>query len=500
VTLLRLRFVQPLLFFFLIGAAQAKPPKRPAAPRLVPVPALPKLPAKLSFRDELAGRRAYWAARDAAHTASFQCELSFLQDNRGRLSPEQTATETLYASGNKLSLSYASGVAGRRSLRRAISDGESLLAVSFEERNTQTTREFSRLYFTETGPLWRALPMARLSPLATSCGAQLAIEPARAMQPRLWKDTDGSVLEVDSLVPRPGRPHRVRRYRFTVEHTLSLAEEWEVREGRTTYRKETYKPAPKLSAPFDQTLPENYIEKPLKLAGRPPEPPPVQVDPQALALLAKWEKAHQRFFTLHATATVTTKQLKRTDISRDPGQGGYNGTYELWLQRPGSALVTIQGVDSFPVTQTLRADGTQIIVEDTYGKKRSSPLREGARLETSLRQAALRSALEPLQWLLEGPPTLTGYDAVRLLSPVNLPDGTVADVIELIQTTRSTARDRPVVSEIVDRIWLSKDGLPVGFETTRKTTYEGLFERDQPPTSITAIQLRGVATDREPPF
>lgn len=424
-------------------------------------------------------------------------------DNRGRVSAGATATETLYsAPGNKLALTYEYGIPGRRSLRKAISDGESLLAVTFDERNKQTTREFSRLYFVDVKPLSRALQYSRLDALGTSFGAQLAIEPERAMPTRLWQDTDGSVLEVDSLTPRPGRSQRIRRYRFTAAHTLAAAEEWELREGRTAYRKETYKPAPKSAAPFDQALPSNYIEKPIKLQERPQEPPPTQADPQALALLDKWERAHQRFFTLHASAAVATQQLKRSELSRDPGKGsGYNGTYDLWLQRPGSALITIKGVDAFPVTQTLRADGVQLVVEDVEGKKRPTPLREGARLETSLRQAALRSGLEPLQWLLEGPPSLAGYEAVRLLPAVTLPDGTAADVIELARSIKSSgARDRPLISEVTERVWLNKDGLPVGFETTRKTTYEGLFERDQPATTVTGIQLRGVSTDRQPPF
>lgn len=465
---------------------------------------MPKLPAKIAFSSELAGRRAYLAARDTAHATSFQCELSSIVDSRGRVSAGLSATETLYsAPGNKLALTYEYGIQGRRSLRKAISDGESLLAVTFDERNKQTTREFSRLYFAEVKPISRALQYARLDALGTSCGAQLAIEPERAMLSRIWQDSDGSVLEADSLIPRPGRPQRIRRYRFTSSHTLAAAEEWELREGRTTYRKETYKPAPKNAAPFDQALPSNYIEKPIKVQERPQEPPPVQSDPQALALLEKWERAHQRFFTLHAAATVTTQLVKRSELSRDPGRGGgYNGTYDLWLQRPGSALITVKGKDAFPVSQILRADGTQIIVEDTDGKKRPSPLREGARLETSLRQAALRSALEPLQWLLEGPPALTGYEAVRLLSPVTLPDGTQADVIELVRTTRGTGgrADRPMVSETSERVWLNRNGIPVGFETTRKSDIEGAFERDQPPTTIVSIVLRGVSTDREPPF
>ena len=497
--------MQLFTLLLMAGLSQAKPASAPAP---VAPPEAPKLPARLSFSDELAGRRAYWAARDATHNApySFQCALTVLQTNRGKTSPAQTATETLYATPDKkLAMSYEFGVPGRKLVRRALSDGESLLAVRFDERGKQTTREFSRVYFTAALRLDRALTYARLDPLGTSLGAQLALEAPRAMQTRLWKDLDGSILEADTLTPRAGRPLRIRRYRFTASHTLSAAEEWETREGRVTYRKEEYRPAPKVAAPFDQALPDSYTEQALKIPESTRElPQPASIDPKAAALLAKWEDAHERFYTFHALATVTTEQQKRTEISRDPrargGRSGYNGTYDLWLQRPVGALVVIKGEEGFPVNQKLKADSSQIIVEDSEGKKRSAPVREGVRLELTLRQNALRSGLEPLQGLLEGSPRLAGYDEVRALAPTTLPDGTPVEGIELAKTTRSTDTGRQYTVETSDRIWLGRDGLPRRFESTRKTTQEGLFERDQAPLTIVTVQLTGLSTEREPPF
>ncbi|MCX6366828.1 MAG: hypothetical protein NTX57_08970 [Armatimonadetes bacterium] len=501
--------MQLFALFLLASLGQTKPAPLPVAT----IPTAPKLPTRIAFADELAGRRAYWAARDASHAApgySFQCALSILRSDRGKTYPAQVATETLYAApGGKLAVSYEYGLAGQRTIRRAISDGESLLAVRFDERGSvkqpKVTREFSRLYFTESLRLDRALQSARLDPLGTSLGAQLTLEPPRAMQSRLWKDTDGSVLETESLIPRAGRPVRIRRYRFTANHTLSAAEEWEIREGRLTYRKETYQPAPKAAAPFDQALPDNYMEVPLKVPESTRElPQPIQVDPAALALLAKWESAHQRYFTLHAAATVTTEQLKRADNSRDPrggGRSGYNGTYDLWLQRPGSALIEVKGRDGFPVSQTIKANGVEIVVTESDGKKRSSPLREGTRLDQSLRQATLRNALEPLQGLLEGPPSLAGYDTVRLLQPLVLPDGTSLQGVELVRTTKTdSARGRPTTTENSDRIWLGGDGLPRRIESSRKIDIEGAFTRDLPPITILIVQLKNVTTDKEPPL
>lgn len=500
--------MQPLLFLLLLGAAQNRPvaQKRPAPPPppVYTLPSAPKLPKRLDFSEELAGWRTYLTVRDAARKGSFQCELSFLTESRGRVTPSQNATETLYIEpGDKLSLTYEYGTTGRRTLRRALCDGETLLAVSFDERPQQATREFSRLYLAETGTLLRGLQLSRLNPIGTSLGAQLALEPERAMLSRFWKESDGSLLEVDSLTPRTNRPQRIRRYRLTATAALASAEEWEVREGRTSYRKEVYKPAPKSAAPFDQNLPSSYTEKPLKLPERPTETPVTPLSPETQAVLARWRRAHERFFSLHAAARVTTQQLKRTEISRDLGRGGgYNGTYDLWLQRPGSALVTIQSPDGFPMPQTIRADSVQFLVEDSARQKRQSPLREGVRLEQGLRQVALRNALEPLQWLLEGPPSPSGYDSVRLVGSPLLPDGTPTDLIELVRTvkSRSGQGDRPTTTTVTERVWLGKSGLPLGFETTRKTDVEGLFERDQPATTVMSVQLRNVGADRQPPF
>jgi hypothetical protein len=179
--------------------------------------------------------------------------------------------------------------------------------------------------------------------------------------------------------------------------------------------------------------------------------------PQTAALLASWERAHQRYFTLHATATVATVQQKHTDESRDPrgggGRSGYNGSYDLWLQRPGSARVEIKGLDGFPVNQRIQARDFELTVEDGDGKKKISQTREGVRLEQSLRQAALRSGLE------------------------------------FLRAASTTDQGRRTTSEIVERVWLGRDSLPRRFETIRKTTLEGLFERDQPPTTVSIVQL-----------
>ncbi len=473
-----------------------------------PIPPAPKLPARLSFTDELAGRAAYWAACDATRAATgynFQCTMTFLLSRQGKLSDPQSATETLYkAPGNKLALRYESGSVGERFMRRAQCDGESLLAVRFQEGGKQPVREFSRLYLTAGLSVSQALTAAILDPLGTSLGAQLSVEAPRAMQTRLWKDSDGSILEADRLTPRPGKPSRIRRYRLNARHILTTAEEWEVSEGRVSYRKEEYRPAPKVAAPFDQMLPNSYIEKPLKLPKSAPELPRTSMDPQTNTLLEKWESAHQRYFTLHATAFVTTQQQKRTNESRDPrgrgGLSGYNGSYDLWLQRPGSAQVVIKGIDAFPVTQRIQARDFELTVEDGDGKKKTSQTREGVRLEQSLRQAALRSGLEPLSWLLDGPPQPVGYDTIQVLPSQPLPDGTPVIGLEFLRSTSTTNQGQRTTSETVERVWLGRDFLPRRFETLLKTTTEGLFERDQPPTTVSIVQLSNVTINREPPF
>ena len=473
-----------------------------------PIPPAPKLPARLSFTDELAGRAAYWAACDATRAATgynFQCTMTFLRSEKGKLAAPQSAVETLYsAPSNKLALRYEYGPTGKKLVRRALCEGESLLAVRFDEGGKQPMREFSRLSLTAGLNLSQALTVAKLDPLGTSLGAQLFVEAPRAMQTRLWKDSDGSILEVDRLTPRPGKPSRIRRYQFSARHILTTAEEWELSEGRVSYRKEEYRPAPKVAAPFDQTLPDSYIEKPHKLPQSTRELALTSLAPQTAALLASWERAHQRYFTLHATATVATVQQKRTDESRDPrgggGRSGYNGSYDLWLQRPGSALVEIKGLDGFPVNQRIQARDFELTVEDGDGKKKTSQTREGVQLEQSLRQAALRSGLEPLSWLLDGPPQPVGYDTIEVLPAQALPDGTPVVGLEFLRAASTTDQGRRTTSEIVERVWLGRDFLPRRFETVRKTTLEGLFERDQPPTTVSVVQLSRVTTDREPPF
>ena len=100
------------------------------------LPTSPKLPSRLSFDQELAGRRALFAARDTATSAQgyrYLCRWSVARlDNRGRVSNSK-GTETFFlASGTKLALSLEYGDKGQRTVRRAVCDGTSFLAVRFD--------------------------------------------------------------------------------------------------------------------------------------------------------------------------------------------------------------------------------------------------------------------------------------------------------------------------------------------------------------------------------
>lgn len=478
------------------------------------LPVAPKLPSRLSFEEELAGRRALWAARDRATSPqgySFLCRWNVARsDTRGRVS-KSNGTETLYfASGNKLSLALEYGEAGRRTLRRAVCDGATFLAVRFDERGKQTTRDFSRFSIGDVGRLDRALASARLDELGQTRGVSLALEPDFSLLTRVWRSADGSILEADSLPPRPGRAVRIHRYTLDkATQGLKRFEQWELREGRTTYRTEDYTAAPKVAAPFTQSLPENYTEKTLTLPARQPEPTtPEDADPKALALLAQWKRAQERFYTLHGTAQVITELQKRAPDSPDPrgrGAGGNvgPGKVDLWLWRPGRALVELAGTDRSqqPFAQTIKATGLEITVKTPGVTNRTQPLRELDPIERVVLQYASRNSLDALRWFVLGPPRPSEFQKIVARGTVVLPGGVSTQLVELSRTDEDRQRnDRPIITETLCRVWLGTDGLPRGFETIRRTTIQGLFERDQPPTSTVTARLTKVTTDQGPPF
>lgn len=460
---------------------------------------MPPLPVRLSFSEELAGRRALYAARDAALRPSgysYQCLWSVSRlDGRGKVATF-SGTETLsVAPGNKLAVVFEYGEVGRKTVRRALCDGTSFLGVRFDERGKQTTRECVRFSLEEAGRLDRAVAYARLDGLGQTRGVSLALERDFPLLSRVWRAADGSVFEVDSLIPRPGRPVRLRRYHFDPTlKTLKRVEEWETANGRTTYRSEEYRPAPKSGDPFSQNLPDGYIEKPVQLPPRLVEPvPPADADPRALARIAQWARAHERFYTLHATARVTTVSQKRTPESSDRfgGGRGYDGAYNLSLWRPGRAKVTIESQDQLPIPQTLKADGINITIKEDGAPPRVQPLREQEKIERALQQYARRNSLDPLQWLLDGPPRLSDYQQIRLNG----------DVVELSRKDeRPQQNDRTYTTETLVRVWLGPDNLPRGFESTQKSTTSGVFERDQPPITITTVRIPELTVDHEPTF
>lgn len=478
--------------------------KGPSVPSVQPqalttLPPAPPLPARVGFTEELAGRRALYAARDAMlgpRGHSYQCLWSVSRlDGRGKVST-LSGTETLYlAPSNKLAVAFEYGEAGRKTLRRALCDGTNFLGVRFDERGKQTTRECVRFSLEQVGRLDRAVAYARLDGLGQTRGVSLALERDFPLLSRVWRTSDGSVLEVDSLIPRPGRPVRLRRYRFDPTlKTLQRVEEWETANGRTTYRSEEYRPAPKSGDPFSQNLPDGYQEKPVQLPPRLVEPmPPADADPRALAALAQWARAHERFYTLHATARVTTLSQKRTPESSDRfgGGRGYDGIYDLWLWRPGRAKVLVEGRGQLPVSQTLKADGQNLTMKEEGAAVRTVPLREQEKIERTLQQYARRNSLDPLQWLFDGPPRLSDYQQIRL-------NGSVLELSR--KDERPQQFDRTYTTETFVRVWLGPEGLPRGFETTQKSTTSGLFERDQPPITILTVQLSELTVDREPPF
>lgn len=502
-----MRLVHKAAFFLAMGVVFT-----PSLGLAQALPDAPKLPSRLSFTEELAGRRALYALRDKAlqpEGFSYQCRWKQARlDTRGRVSSIE-GTETLYAAAkNKLAITYEYGEAGRRLVRRALSDGESFLAVRFDERGKQTTREYSRFSLDEAGGLDRALVYARLEGLGQTRAVPLAVAPTFPLLTRVWKGSDGAILEVDSLPARAGRPVRISRYTLdSATKNLKRFEQWETREGRTTYRSEDYGAAPKAADPFSQALPDTYQEKPIALPRRPVEPPiPDDADPKALALFAQWTRAHERYYTLHATAQVVTELQKRAPDSPDPRRGGYgggayNGTYDLWLWRPGRVLGEATSQGALPVPQTWKSDGVTLTMKEQQGTPRTQPLREGEVIERALFQIARRNSLDPLQWFLLGPPRLSDFQKIVARGPVVLPGGERTELVELSRTDESRQRnDRAVTTETLCRVWLGSDGIPRGFETIRKTSIASSFERDQPPTSTTTVRLSKVFVDREPPF
>lgn len=524
-------------------AAAAAPPT-PQAPVTVTVPAPPVMPRTLSFTQELTGRRLYFAARDSYRNAASTAFSANWVLSIGNVPTKPTVVsgmETVYAvaAERKLSLDSTSTQPNRKTVRRAISNGQEMIVTQFEERTasagTPPTREFVRVPLDEATPISRALQQAQFRPV--SHAAQFLLDINTGLRPTvtLWRESretlGGVSAEVVAEQERPTGRGAIQTRRYWIQpesKRLLRCEEWTTTQtapraarrnipadngARVTYRREdyTYLTKPATAAMWSQVLPANYSEKPLPETRLPALPSPLNseaMNPKALTLLKKWRTAQERFLSYSATVDMTFNAVPRTAQSRPlpPGWTGSASRFFVTWRRPAQTrieaiAVAKGGIPNVPESLLAVADGSKMRVKDRdRNRVRTVDIENPGALWNYLNRAGFNDGWGALTHLYTQPPIPENFESIRYEGPATTPDGELVEVITLTQQNTNTNRRRNQTTEnlISTRIALAADGMPREMTIKREGSTPGMFERDQPPVITFTARYRNVRIDGEP--
>lgn len=342
------------------GGAVAAPPPAISIPVAPTVPAAPMASRQISFADEVTGRQLLFAARDyyqmaAQNGMTFSVQAALVTTN-GPDTPSAVAASTTenvlaYSPARRLFISTETNAPGtkRRMVRKAISDGDTLLTTHFEQTGTTAppVREFMRVPLDETATLPGVLGAAGFAPF--SVGTMLTANPQTPVSPQsrmVWlagsQNLPGGaasdvVCENDAPSGKgQNATQRVHRYLLQKQtHRILRFEEWNIRQTtprparknkpaddgvRITYRRENYSytsgESARSKAAYAQSLPPGYEEKPTPTIPPSVSPALQSADPKAVALLEKWQKGWDRFLTYSAQVDVFFQADTRTADSR----------------------------------------------------------------------------------------------------------------------------------------------------------------------------------------
>lgn len=496
-----------------------------------PAPAAPPTPAAILFPDQVAGRQLLFAARDAyraAPTVRFSAAWTL------RSEATTTGTESIAAEkgARRLSLTTESGTGGAKQIRRAIANGETLLATRYQAKPADKSplREYVRLTLSPEDTLSRALSLVQAAPV-TQAGV-LLLDPRWTVRGMAWRGKRQTVggIAADEVwetmtEQRQGAGSRrtptavKRRYLIDTKTRLLVRfEEWADTAGaggsrrnaaaRTTYRREDYSGS-RLAAPlsatlFAQTLPAGYTETALPSVTLPPPGGPKEADPEARRLLARWESAQDRALSYFAQVEVTTRQVSDSPDAppaRTRGIGDGRILYTAWLYKPGRARLTQEttGVpDRWSRSLLAVANGQQVSVEDRRRNRvRTVPLPDPAEMGARIQQAGFNDWAGTLNWLFTPPNQV--YERATYRGRQNL-GGETVDVLELVQSTSERAgRDRIAQVTATTTVALGQDGLPRMTERRTARSLTEVMERDQPADTIITARYRQVQVNAEPP-
>ena len=543
--------------FALAAPVRAQTPPTTAA---AVIPAAPAPPARLSFADEVAGRRALFSARNAYRTAPsihFKADLRTLTQTGAGKPTLVTASESVAAApaNLRLNMTYETQGAKMRQVRRAVANGESIIATRFEQgaraASAPPVREVMRVPFVgDVRTLAAGLSLLKVAP--SSRGGILLLDPAWNVRGTVWRERSANGVETVNELDADAsngrtRTRRIRRYQIdTRTRLLRTFEEWDTTtderggnaaaaRSRITYRREQYgvsasgKALP--ATLFAQAVPAGYRDVAIP-SGSDVEPTgPLEIDAKSAALLARWEQAWNRFTSLNARATLTTDAVGKTFASRTvPDEWrDQQWEYAVQMRRPGRLYLTLNPVASpevggrgaaaatpdagrgrrggSPVSaQTVVADGQAVLVTGARnGRERAVPIGpDPSLLGVRARQAGYNDASETLGWLLYGPRSVyENADTVSYKGQASA-DGVSVDVIEITENVRVAQGGRrrrgagDIESTLVTTLYLAADGLPRRTERYRTVRVEGGMLRDDPPDTVFVARYRDVVTDAPP--
>lgn len=544
--------------------AQAKKAAPAAAAAAAPatVPDAPKFPAAVPFDDELAGRRLLYDARDTFRRASavrFAADFRSLTDDNAQA---YRGVESVSAELGKQRLAVTTEFAGRApgkpiAVRRAVAANASLLATKFQDNGSKPAREFVRLPLAPGDPLPHALAQVQFAPVTKAAG--LLLDPRWTVRGTTYRVSGTSdVLEQEAR--GEGRDERqiVRRYRIDPKtRLLTRFEEWttarltaderrrlqqqeqqrrqqarqrrqplpparEIPVSRVTYRREDYRNASAGAGPlpgslFAQTLPAGYVETALPSVNLPlPDTGPDQADPRAMALMDRWQQAHDRLLSYYAEVDLSLKVEPKTADARPMPERfqGQQMRYTAWLRKPDKARLTMTNPSPLPgrgpINMVGVSDGTSVAVQGGGRGDRTRAIRIGeTHFGQRLTQAGWRDQGQAFDWLLFGPRVLLGNAERIAYLGEQMVDGVSVDVVEMTSTYTDRDTDgrrrrgsSTGVTETTNTVtvYLSRaDGLPRRIERSRGTEVEGMFDRDEPPNTLLSARYRITRVDVEPP-
>jgi hypothetical protein len=219
-------------------------------------------------------------------------------------------------------------------------------------------------------------------------------------------------------------------------------------------------------------------------------------------LIRKWQTAHERFLTLNAAVDIRTDVQQRTEISRPlrNDRGRYAALYTFWRMRPGQARIVVNEID--PATQQPKtkadsvvvADGQRIRINDyDSGRSNTDMQRDPAVVPFDrLRRVLWQVWDSGIVWVFDGPPSAEQFNDIKL----DTSSGTPALLFSRTYDTNN--RGRKAETRATWRVTLGPDNLPREILSRQVTNVSGAFERDQPPTSTTAVRVRSISVDAEP--